>query len=345
MDAIKPSELSSPFMAQPPERASRYPSDAVPAHPEPKPSAVTHAAVPWSVNATDESTPFVSSNDRLPRQAVAGRGSSRGQEMSAAQAQATRLRSSARSKFQSANVSLKTASVHLTAAVNNARNGRSLLGLHYFMSAGGHLMAASSGTMAAFADLAMSRRQPQIGKQLQQAARYFQLGGSPLAGLGRALRDVDTALTSLADPQKTPYQKQRDLALAVGSILSNAGITTNAWSALTGNPQAFVAKLGALVLSSGSALRGIRNLQRNAQGLSDALEQGNTRNIAAFGAGVIYGLGESMSGLGRGVALALKQSGYSQAADALMNMSMRAQSVGTIASDAQILINTLWPTG
>ncbi|RDS79206.1 hypothetical protein DWU98_18820 [Dyella monticola] len=349
MDIVKSNELSSPFMTQPPERASRYPSHAVQVHPAPRPSAVTHGTVPWPAHVADESIPSASGNSRLPRQSGVATGSVTGlgsrHDVRAFQSQASGLRNSAKSKFQSANVALKTASVHLTAAVKNSRNGRSLLGLHYFMSAGGNLMAAASSTMAACADLAMSRRQDQIGKQLRQAARYFQLGGSPLAGLGRSLRDVDTALTTLSDPQKTPYQKQRDLAFAVSSILSNAGITTNAWSALTGNPHAFVTKLGALLLNSGSALRGIQNLQRNAQGLSEALEQRNARNIASYGAGVIYGLGESMSGFGRAVAQSLKESGYSQAANALMDMSMRAQNVGTIASNAQILINTLWPTG
>jgi hypothetical protein len=253
------------------------------------------------------------------------------------------LRESARSKLNQAHVSLQTAAAHFTASITNFQSNHYLLGMHYAVSSAGSVMAAGSNMLGGLADLAKAQDQRDIGKRVQDAANYIQPGGGPVAALARSLRDMDTALTTLADPTKNFYEKQRDLAYAIGSILYTAGASGHAWHALTGKPNELVARLNATLSNSGDILRGLQNLQRNAQGLSDAVEQSNTRNIASYGSGVIYSVGEMTSGLGRTMAQALKDSGYSEASEALMTLSTRAQNVGFLASNTQIMINSLWP--
>ncbi len=253
------------------------------------------------------------------------------------------LQQQARLNFASSAVSLQTGLTHGLAALSNFRHGNYLLGLHYGASAPGYFLVGVSQAFNGLSNLAKANGQNGIGKQLKEWADYFRAGGGPLAGFGRVLRDMNTALTTLADPNKSAYERQRDLAYALGTILNTAGASGNAVGALTGNPNVLLHNVEMALANSGSTLRGWQNLQRNAQGLSNALSPFNLRNVAAYGVGMIYGLSEASAGMGHALAAALKESGYTLAGEALADLSTRAHNVSLLASNTQILINSLIP--
>ncbi|WP_188793091.1 hypothetical protein [Dyella nitratireducens] len=249
----------------------------------------------------------------------------------------------ARLDFESAAVSLQTGLVHGVTAIGDFQNGRYLLGLNYGVSTFGNLLQGTSQVLSGLSNVAKATGQNHVGNQLKDFSNYLRAGGGPLAGFGRSLRDIDTALTTLADRTKSPYEKQRDLAFAIGTILNTAGASGSAVSALTGNPDEFLRRVETRLADSGGILRGLQNLQRNAQGLNNALSPFNLRNVSAYGAGVIYGLSEASAGLGHALAQALKESGYTRASEALTAISERAHNISLLASNTQLLINTLVP--
>lgn len=253
------------------------------------------------------------------------------------------LQQQARLNFASSAVSLQTGLTHGLAALSNFRHGNYLLGLHYGASAPGYFLVGVSQAFSGLSNLAKANGQNGIGKQLKEWADYFRAGGGPLAGFGRVLRDMNTALTTLADPNKSAYERQRDLAYALGTILNTAGASGNAVGALTGNPNVLLHNVETALANSGSTLRGWQNLQRNAQGLSNALSPFSLRNVAAYGAGMVYGLSEASAGMGHALAAALKESGYTLVGEALADLSTRAHNVSLLASNTQILINSLIP--
>lgn len=267
----------------------------------------------------------------------------------AASGSMAQLQRSAKDKLNNAGQALGTAVSHLTASADGLRAGRYLRGMHYLVSAMGNLTGAGHNTLGGLADLAQAHGHGDIAKELRQYASHLSLGAGPLGGFGRALRDVDTALTTLADPGKNAYEKQRDLNFALGSVLNAVGVSSRAWQQVSGSSNELIKQVNTALANSGNILRGVENIQRNAQGLRDALGSGSFRDIASYGSGTLYGLGETASGLGRALAQALKASGsgpgkeaFVQAGEALEELSSKAQSIGIMASNAQILINSLW---
>jgi len=255
----------------------------------------------------------------------------------------TNFQRNAHLDFESAAVSLQTGLVHGVTAIRDFQNGRYLLGLHYGVSTSGNLLVGVSQVLSGLSNVAKAAGRDRIGNQLKDFSNYFRAGGGPLAGFGRSLRDMDTALTTLADPTKSTYEKQRDLAFAIGTILNTAGASGSAVSALTGNPGAFLRRAEAALAESGGILRGLQNLQRNAQGLNNALSPFNLRNVSAYGAGVIYGLSEASAGMGHALAQALKESGYTRASEAMTVISSRVHNISLLASNTQLLINAVVP--
>lgn len=255
----------------------------------------------------------------------------------------TDLRQKAVLAFRSSAVSLKTGLTHSIAAITNFRDGKYLPGLHYAVSAPGYFLTGVGQFLDGISYIAKATGRSDDADNFQRLSKSFGALGSPLAGMGRSLRDLDTALATLANPASSFFERQRDLQLALGTILNAAGASGNAASALTGNPDVLLQNVQTAIANSGTILRGFKNLQRNAEGLSRAFSPLNPRNVLAYSAGVAYGCAEAYSGMCSALAHALKVSGYTRASEALSTLGQDARNVFLLASNAQILINSLVP--